>query len=109
MIIFAERKLGPNETSAQCNGGGADCLPDAEVVRRAGMSYCWRKLGDALGVDLPIWDGEVWNADLLLREHVGVVGRLVFSRDGKVIVERSSTKQEILEGLDAQSAEDKAA
>jgi hypothetical protein len=109
MITFAQKKLGPNETQAHRNGAGADSLLDAEAVRRAGMSYCWRKLGDALGVDLPVWDGDVWNADLLLRDHAGVVGHLIFSRDGQVIVERSSTKQEILEGLDAQRAENKAA
>ena len=108
-MTIAQQRREHHETPAHSNGVATDSLPDAEAVRRAGKSYCWRKLGDALGVELPVWQGDVWKADLLLRDHEGVVGHLIFSPEGQVIVERSSSKQEILEGLDAPRAEAAAA
>jgi hypothetical protein len=104
-MTVIQKNLRQKDAAARSNGARPHSLTEAEAVRRSGKSYCWRKLGDALGVDLPVWNGDVWIADLLLRDHDGSVGRLVFSRDGEVIVERSSSKAEILEGLDAPRAE----
>jgi hypothetical protein len=86
--------------------GDATCLnlsiaSEAEAIQRAGMYYCWRKLGDALGVSLPIKQGDVWISELRLRSLPEPVGRLIYSADGAVLPDRSSSKQEIHEAIDA--------
>ena len=94
--------------------GDATCLnvsiaSEAEAIQRAGMVYCWHRLGDALGVSLPVKQGEVWISELRLRSLPEPVGRLIYSRDGAVLPERSSSKQEIHEAIDAARAKAAAA
>ena len=78
-------------------------IPGATEIRHAAMRYCWRKLGDAVGAELPTWDGETWSVLLKVKGHRGIFGRLVFSREGEVLVERSSTRQDLLDAVHAAS------
>src|SRR5687768_506644 len=73
---------------------------EAEAIRRNGMYYCWRKLGDALGVGLPVKRGDHWVSDLLMRDLPNPVGTLIYDLDGNVIAERSSSKQALSEAID---------
>ena len=75
--------------------------PDAEAVRNAALHYAWRRLGDAVGVEEPAWDGEVWTVPLKIRHQTGTFGQLVLSADGDVLVDRSTRKQDLIEALDA--------
>jgi hypothetical protein len=77
---------------------------EAEPIQRAGMYYCWRKLGDALGVTMPVRQGDVWVSKLRMRDLPEPVGHLTYSADGSVLPERSSSKQEIHEAIDAARA-----
>ena len=78
--------------------------PDAETVRSAALRYAWRRLGDAVGVEEPEWNGEVWNVPLKVRGRVGVAGMLTLSPDGQVIPERSTRKGDLLEKIHAAGA-----
>jgi hypothetical protein len=75
--------------------------PDALAIRNAALRYVWRRLGDAVGVEEPYWDGEFWNVPLVVRGHAGSPGRLLLTEQGEISAERSTTKAEILEALDA--------
>ena len=77
---------------------------EAERIRRAGMYFCWRKLGDALGVGLPVRQGDHWVSNLLMRDLPEPVGTLIYDLDGNVIPERSSSKQQLIETIDAARA-----
>jgi len=79
-------------------------LPDAQAIRHAAMRYAWRKLGDAVGIAEPVWDGEVWKAGLWVRGREGVFGELCLTEAGEVVIERSTSKQQLHEALHAASA-----
>lgn len=84
-------------------------LPDAQAIRHKAMYHCWRSLGDAVGAEPPIWDGDVWTVSLKVKGRSGTYGELTLTAQGDVIPERSSTKQDVLEALDATRTETQAA
>ncbi len=51
-------------------------LPDVRAIQSAAKYCAWRKLGDAVGVGDPVWDGAAWAAPLRVRERDGVFGYL---------------------------------
>jgi hypothetical protein len=75
--------------------------PDALAVRHAAIRHAWRRLGDAVGTGEPAWNGEVWTVPLWVKGHQGVFGQLVFSPEGEVLPDRSTTKEQLLEVLPA--------
>ena len=72
-----------------------------ESIRRNGKYFCWRSLGDALRVGRPRKQGQHWVSELTLAESDRPVGRIMFSEDGCVLPELSSSKQDIFRAVDA--------
>lgn len=83
--------------------------PDAADVQDRAKAYCWRFLGDAIGAGEPVWNGEFWTVPLLVRDRGTAIGRLLFTGEGDVVPERSSTKEQLLETLGAARSDPAAA
>ena len=106
----------PQETAAQLGlAPGEEArleirrVLDRDAIRNKALHYAWRRLGDAVGVEVPEWDGEVWTVALEVPNCVGPLGTLVVSPDGEVLVDRSTTKAELLERAHAACANPSAA
>lgn len=77
---------------------------DGDAIRDRALHHAWRRLGDAVGVKEPYWDGEYWVVPLKVRGREGTFGQLVLSAGGEVQIDGSTSKQELLEKLDAERA-----
>jgi hypothetical protein len=77
---------------------------DRDTIRNRALHYAWRRLGDAVGVEVPEWDGETWTVRLKVRGCSGDLGALVVSPDGEVLVNRSISKEALLERVNVARA-----
>src|SRR6266542_3998201 len=75
--------------------------PGAEEIHNCALRYAWRRLGDAVGVNEPEWDGGFWRVELKVRGRTGTFGFLTLTPEGAVVTERSTSKEELLERLHA--------
>jgi hypothetical protein len=82
---------------------------DAGDVRRLALAYAWRRLGDAVGVEEPEWDGETWGVALKVRGRPDLSGRLFLTPEGDVLTDRSTTRAELLEMADVERSREPAA
>jgi hypothetical protein len=67
-----------------------------------GIANGWvsRNMGDATMVLPPERDGQYWIVPLTVRGHSHVKGQVVLDQDGNLIVDRCSTRQDILDQFD---------
>lgn len=78
-------------------------VPDAEAIRMAALRYACRRLGDAVGVEEPERDGEWWIVGLKVQGRKGTFGQLVLTDLGDVLLDRSTSRDELLCKLNAES------
>jgi len=79
-------------------------VADAQTVETSALRYIWRKLGDAVGVAPPVWNGNGWTVPLWVKGRQGTFGELVLSPAGEVLAERSTSKQQLLAALENDTA-----
>lgn len=77
-------------------------LPSPEELRNKALHYAARRLGDAVFPGEPIWTGDGWRLPLRVRHHEGTFGQILLSREGEVVEERTTSRKELVEALDAE-------
>ena len=80
-------------------------LPSAYELKGKALYHILHHLGDAVCVGDPVWVDEGWRLDLGVKGRKGVYGQLLLAPDGEVIEERSTSRAELLETLDAEDTD----
>jgi hypothetical protein len=78
-----------------------EALPTPEQIQTKALGYvCW-KLGDAIRVGDPVWEGDAWRVPLISPYEVLQIGDLYLDSHGEVITERAPGHEELVARIDA--------
>jgi len=67
-----------------------------EEIENAALSYLLNNLGDAVGIDIPIFKDDQWIVPVVLTYARKRLGQLVFSPSGDLLIGKSSSVNEML-------------
>jgi hypothetical protein len=86
-----------------------EALPTPKQIQTKALGYvCW-KLGDAIRVGDPAWEGDAWRVPLISPYEPLQIGNLYLDGRGEVIAERAPTHEELVARIDAARASTAAA
>jgi hypothetical protein len=84
-------------------------LPDSTRITYFALKFVARKLGDAIGVEQPVWNGSEWKVRLIAPDEETDLGQLVLNAQGQVIEELSATYESVRATFNVASTPHKAA
>lgn len=70
-------------------------------VKSAAIRYLLREVGDMAGVGAPEESGDGWITPVLLKPEGTRIGQLYFDRFGSLLVDRSSSPDDLADAADA--------
>ena len=65
----------------------------AEAISDIAGTYFFEKVGDAVAVEKPLWDGEKWRINVTLPHSSKELGKLSFTPDGQLIHSESDSPE----------------